>query len=156
MKEKIKNFIKSNFYNIVVILAILSAFLTVVLKEGWLIILFFLGTIFFLAIVWFFSQDKQIGEFKEIFNKKFPFLGRTIAIVFRILVFLLFLFSIFIVLAGIIDTLKQRRDTLERQQNFEEFCKQDPQCKTKLEFCGQDLQCRARLRLNELKFNFSL
>ena len=107
MKEKIKILMKNNIYNIVVILTILGAIFTFIIKEGKPILLFFLITPFFLVTIWFFSQDKQIKEFKETFNNKFLFLGKTLAVIFRIFIFLIFLFSIFIIVIGIIDTIEE-------------------------------------------------
>ena len=107
MKEKIKILMKNNIYNIVVILTILGAIFTFIIKEGKPILLFFLITPFFLVTIWFFSQDKQIKEFKETFNNKFLFLGKRLAVIFRIFIFLIFLFSIFIIVIGIIDTIEE-------------------------------------------------
>lgn len=117
MKEKIKN----NIYSLVVILTILAAVFIVIIKEveEYPIILFFLVTSFFLAIVWFFSQDKQIKEFKTTFNEKFPLLGKALAVIFRIFVFLVFLLSIFIVVAGImahLEEIKMGKIKLEQQE----------------------------------------
>jgi len=102
MKEKIKTLMKNNIYNITVISTILAAYLTYIIMKSESILLFFIITPFFLAIIWFFSRDKQIKEFKTAFNEKFILLGKAIAIIFRIFVFLIFLFSIFIVVAGIV------------------------------------------------------
>ena len=107
MKEKIKILMRNNIYNIVVILTILGAIFTFIIKEGKPILLFFLITPFFLVTIWFFSQDKQIKEFKETFNNKFPFLGKTLAVIFRIFIFLIFLFSIFIIVVRIIHTIEE-------------------------------------------------
>lgn len=93
--------IKNNIYNIVVILAIITAYFTYIVMAGESILLFVVITPFFLAIIWFFSRDKQIKELKASFNEKFPLLGKTLAVIFRIFVFLVFLSSIFIVTAGI-------------------------------------------------------
>ena len=107
MKEKIKILVKKNFYNIIVLLAILGAFLTFIIMEETAkpILIFFLIAPFFLAIIWFLSQDKQIREFKQFFNERFPFLGKALSVIFRIFVFLIFLFSIFIIIVGVISTL---------------------------------------------------
>lgn len=110
MKEKIKVFIKNNLYNIVVILAILGAFLTIVYKNDWPILLFILMAPFFIAVIWFFYKDKQIKEFKDVFNKKFPFLGKTIAIIFRTFIFLTFLLGVLIIAVGVIDTFKHVKE----------------------------------------------
>lgn len=128
MKEKIKTLIKKNIYNIVVILTILVATFTFIIKqvEEYPIVLFILVAIFFLSIMWFFSQDKQIKDFREVFNKKFPFLGKTIAIVFRIFIFLIFLLSIFIIIAGIIDTFEQAKREKNRPPLHFDFSPKSP------------------------------
>lgn len=125
MREKIRPLIKSNIYKIVVISTILAAIFTFIIKEDKPILLFFLIAPFFLAIVWFFSQDKQIKEFKETFNKKFPFLEKTLVVIFRVFVFFVFLFSIFIVAIGIIDTFERMK--VERIKAEQERVKAEKQ-----------------------------
>lgn len=112
MKEKIKKILKDNIYSVVVIASILGAVFTFIIKEAdeMPFLLFSLVALFFLAIIWFFSRDKQIKEFTKDFNERFPFLGKTLAVIFRITTFLIFLFSICIIIVGIIDTFEQIKD----------------------------------------------
>ena len=109
MKEKINILLKGNLYNIVVILSILGACLVFMIKEEIIhpiLFLFFIAP-FFLAIIWFFSKDRQIIEFKQFFSDRFPFFSKTLSVIFRIFVFLIFLVSIYIVIMGILSSLFQ-------------------------------------------------
>lgn len=87
MKEKI------NIYNISVVSALLLvSFFIWTDAYGNSAFLFLLMVPFFLAIIWFFSKDNQIREFKQLLSEKFPFLSKTLSVIFRIFVF----FNLFI------------------------------------------------------------
>lgn len=119
MKEKIKIIIKNNVYNIVVLPVILGAVLTYIIKEDKPIASFILISLVFLSTHLFLGRDKRIKEFKEEFNNKLSFLSKMVSAVLRCIVFFIFLFSIFVIIAGIIDTIekdKAERIIMEKQQ----------------------------------------
>ena len=120
MKEKIKNLIKNNIYNIFII-TIIVAYFTYITNEG-KSILFFITTIpFFLAIIWFFTRDKEIKEFKINLNQKFPFFGKMLAVILKIFVFLILLFSIFIITMQIIDTIEKEQSIKKLDTQYEKL-----------------------------------
>lgn len=105
MKEKIKKFVRNNAYYIVIFTILCAYFIFLAVEIGDDAILAFILTApFFIAIILFLYHDKKIKEYRIIFNERFSstFVAKTLAIIFRILLFLIFLFSVFIIINGTI------------------------------------------------------
>ena len=109
-----KKFIKENWFKIIMLVLILTAIFTIIIKEELPILLFLFISVGLLTTIRFFSKDKRIKEFREAFNKKFPFLNKMFAAIFRIFLLVIFLFSAFIIVMGIKDSLFPENNNFDK------------------------------------------